>query len=232
MTLGNIILDLVLLLMLVIGLVSGWRRGLLAFVLKGGAGILSAILSVSFYRPVGELLKGKYFLAPIRSSIDGAVLDLVGPTPTPEELTSSVPENLKNVAGLLGVDLNEMAGSAIAEGGNVVEKFSAGAADMIAGFLGLAVAFLLLFIGSYIVLRIFSKPLSKVIMKIPLLGGVNRLFGLIVGGLLSFLLVWVLVFAVALVDQAAGLAFLEVDETVLGGFFHRTLSLSSLIGGN
>ena len=232
MFLGNLILDLVLLVMLIAGFVSGWRRGLLAFVLKGGAGILSAIISMSFYRPVGDLLKGKYFLTPIRTTIDGAVLDLVGPTPTAEELTASVPDNLKNVAGLFGVDLNEMASSAIAEGGNAVERFSSGAADMIAGFLGMAVAFLILFIGSYIILRVFSKPLSRVIMKIPLLGGVNRLFGLVVGGLLSILLVWVLVFAVALVDQAAGFAFLEVDESFIGGFFHKTLSLSNLIGGN
>ncbi len=229
---GNLIFDLILLLILVIGLTKGWKRGLVGMVLKGGATLVSLILSVSFYRALGTFIKERFLYSSMHEAIASAIRDLVGPVPTAEDLVGSVPENLQRAAGLFGVDLYGMASSAVLEGGNAIESFTAGAAGAIAGFLGSAIAFLVLFIASYILIRFFSKPLSKIVMKIPLIGTLNRVLGLALALLVALLISWVVVQLVALLDSAIGFDFIEIETSWVARIYHRVLPLSDLIGGN
>ncbi len=229
---GNLIFDLALVLILVFGLSSGWKRGLVGMVLKGGATVLSALITFGFYRTLGAFVKDRFLYSSVHTAIDGAIRDLVGPFPTADELVASVPENLRRAAGLFDVDLYGMASSAVEDGGNAIESFTAGAAGAISGFLGSAIAFITLFIASYILLRFFSKPLSKIVMKLPLIGTLNRVLGLVLALVIALFISWVLVQLVALLDSAAGFDFIEIEASWIARIYHHVLPLSDLIGGH
>ena len=228
---GNLIFDLALVLILLIALSSGWKKGFVGMVLKGGATLVSAIITFSFFRTLGAFIKERFLYSLVLSSVETAIGDLVGPVPTADELVEAVPAGLQRAAGLFGVDLYGMASSAVESGGNAIESFTAGAAGAISGFLGSAIALLVLFIASYILLRFFSKPLSKIVMKIPLIGTINRVLGLALSLLVALLVSWILVQLVALLDLAVGFGFIEIETSWIAKLYHSILPLSGLIGG-
>ncbi len=228
---GNLILDLALVLLMVVSLSSGWKRGLIGMVLKGGATLLSVVITLGFYRPLGAMLKERFLYSAVHTAIGDALRNLVGPFPTAEELVSSVPENLRRAAGLFGLDLHGMASSAVESGGNAIDSFTVGAADAISGFLGSVIAFLALVIVTYILLRLFSKPLSKLVMKLPLVGTINRALGLVLAFLVTFFLSWVLVQLLMLLDSTADLSFIEIETTWIAKLYHHVLPLADLMGG-
>ena len=227
---GNIILDIAVVLLLLYGIRSGWRRGLFGVILKSGAGILSTVLAVSFFRRFGEYLSENLLLSPIRERISNGVTSVVGDTPTAEELVASLPRGLANVSGLFGVELDTIAADAVNGGERAVSKFIDGASSAVSGLLGMAIAFFAIFLGSYILIKLFSRPFSRLLMSVPVLGFVNRLLGLAVGLAISCLLSWILVQLVALVADLASLDFFSVETGWVSGMLYRVFPLAKLLG--
>ena len=60
MTIGNLLLDLVVISAIAAGFYIGWRRGFICVVLKTFASLFSAVLALCFFEKLAAVLKEKY----------------------------------------------------------------------------------------------------------------------------------------------------------------------------
>ena len=225
MPIGNWLLDIFIVLFLAAGFYFGWKRGFIRIALKSFAGLFSAVFALSLFDSFGVLLKNKYVFSFVHTSIskalDGTVVGEDAAT-----LAEAVPEGLQKIASLVGIDLVSVAEGAIGSGQDAVAEFATGASHAIAQFISSVAAFLILFLLSSFVLRVLSAPISAVIMKIPLLGHVNRLLGLLFGALAALILAWLFVKLVGFFDVTFDLSFVEVEKGWAAGPFYRFSLLS------
>ena len=71
------------------------------------------------------------------------------------------------------------------------------------------------------VLRVLSIPLSAIIMKIPVIGTINRSLGLLFGALATLIIAWVVIQLIGFLDESIGLGFIEVKDCLFSGMFYR-----------
>ena len=84
-----------------------------------------------------------------------------------------------------------------------------------------AAAFILIFLGAFLVLRVLSTPINAIVMRIPVLGHINRFLGLLFGAATALIFSWLFVLLVGFLDGALSLSFLEVNDSWIGGLFYR-----------
>ena len=218
--LGNILLDLFVFLLIATGLYIGWQRGFICVVLKTFAGLFSAVFAFRFFEGFAATLKEKYVHAFIQNGLTNALSGLSDGA-TAEGLLDGVPEALKKLASIVGIDLAGMAEKAVESGKNAVQGFVAAASDSISQLLSSVVAFLVLFALCLFVLRVLSIPLSKIIMRIPIIGTANRALGLLSGAFATMIIAWIFVQLFGFLDESIGLGFVEVKDCIFSGIFYR-----------
>ena len=220
MLIGNFLLDLTIIAAIGGGLYLGWSRGFIRVVLKRFSGLFSAVLAFQFFERLAAVLKDKYVLSFIKEGLTNA---LSGATDeiTAEGMTSAVPASLTKLASIVGIDLTGMAEKAMENGKNAVSSFVDSASNSISQLLSAIVAFMLLFCGFVFVLRVLSLPLSKVIMKIPVVGTANRALGLLFGALATLIIAWVAIQLIGFLDETIGLKAIEVSDSAFSGMFYR-----------
>ncbi len=229
MNIANLILDLVVVAVVVIGLISGWRRGFIRIVLKTFAGLFSVIISLNFFEELGAVLKEKYVLPYISDKIAEAVESGAGGGAA--QLVDSVPAEWQNVANLVGIDLNSMAQNAANSGQNAMQQFVSSASESVAQFVSMVAAFVLLAFVSYFVLRILAVVLSKIIGGIPVISTVNKVLGLIFGLIVSAMLCWIFVQLVGFLADSMNLTFLEMNSTLISKLLYNFHPLNFILGG-
>ena len=220
MLIGNILLDLVVLLALATGFYIGWRRGFISVVLKSFASLFSAVLAFNFFEKFASVLKEKYVYSFVSNGLHNALSNLTDGA-TAKGLTDAVPDTLTKIASVVGIDLEGMADKAIESGKNAVESFVEAASNSISQLLSSIAAFLLLFFMFLFVLRVLSIPLSAIIMKIPVIGTINRSLGLLFGALATLIIAWVVIQLIGFLDESIGLGFIEVKDCLFSGMFYR-----------
>ena len=102
------------------------------------------------------------------------------------------------------------------------------AAGALAGIIMSALAFLLMFIIVSVILGQVANLLDK-IFSLPLVGIVNRLGGLLFGGLKAVLIIWVVLFFAALVGAVSGPIGTLIDNTVVVKFLAEYNPLTLLV---
>lgn len=220
MLIGNILLDLILLALVILGFYLGWKRGFLATVLKTFAGLFSAVIAMTCFGTLAPVIKERYVYGFVHQKI-GEALEGLGANSAPDTLTDAIPSGLRDTAALVGIDLNSIAESAVREGQNAVQQFAESATDSIAQLIASAAAFVILFLVSLFVLRVLSTPISAIVMRIPVVGQINRFLGLLFGGAAALILAWIAVLLVAFLDGSLSLEFIEVPDAWLAGVFYR-----------
>ncbi len=223
---GNFILDLLLIALLAFGVYYGWKRGCIRIALKTFSGLFSAVIAASCFGKLGAVLKDKYVYAVVNKKIGEAVGNIVPEHVSPDKLTEAVPDALESAASLVGIDLEGIAESAIESGQNAVAQFTESASQGISQLIASAAAFLIIFVVSYFVLRVLSTPISALVMKIPVLGHINRFVGLLFGGLAALILGWIAIKVIGFLDESLSLSFLNVNDAWLSGLFYRYSLLS------
>ncbi len=218
--LGNILLDLVVVFFVFFGFYYGWRRGFLRIVLKTFSGLFSAVIAMSFFGDFGVVLKEKYFFSYVHEKISAALSDMTAGVDS-ASLAESVPSGLQNAASLVGIDLTAMAENAMQTGQNAIAEFAETSSHAISQFLGSAAAFLILFVASFFVMRVLSTPISGLVMKIPVLGHINRFLGLLFGALTTLIIAWLFAKLVGFLDDMMGISFFEVKDAWITGLFYK-----------
>ena len=220
MPFGNWILDLVIVLCLAAGFYYGWKRGFLKIVLKTFAGLFSAIFALMLFDKLGSVLKEKYVFSFVHTKVSEALAG-IGAGADAATMAEAVPSGLRGAASLVGIDLAAAAESAIQSGRDALAEFAIDASHSIAQFISSVAGFVILFVAAYIVLRVLSTPISAIVMKLPLLGHVNRALGSFFGALAALILTWIFVKLVGFIDVSLDLSFIEVEEAWAAGAFYR-----------
>lgn len=186
----------------------------------------SLILTWLLYNPVAKFLYDKFLLSGISGYIESAFeAEIGGGGASLGELFAELPDAFTNFINRFS-STND-AEAFFSENANATAtELSRFMAEPIADSLSRIVAFIGLFIIIYIVLKLLTKLLDGIV-KLPLLNGVNKFFGIVLGALLGLFTAWVLAIAFeALLPQLSSLfpkLFKEntADTTIIMRFLYN-----------
>lgn len=215
---GNIVLDLLVACLLVYGVYYGWHRGAFHILLKTFSGLFSALIPMFFFKDLGAVLKEKYIYTFVSGKIEEAMQT---PGLDAASMAEAVPGSLKNIAGIFGIDLSAMAENAAEKGSAAISEFSAKATDAISQMISSIAAYVILFVLSLIVLKLLATPLNALLMKIPVVGHINRFAGLLFGLLVALIFSYLGIKLLGFLDETLSLAFIEVEDAWLSGALYR-----------
>ena len=191
----NQIVDCLIIAVLIIGSVVGAKKGFIKSALKMGAGLISVIVAYIFTSRLADFFNRKYVFSPIREKISSAVnhylTDANGEALTPDSLVNGIPEGLRNVLSLVGYDIEEVAKNAFDTGSNALENFINSSSQLVASILSTIFAFIMLFFGTFIVLRILAFFLDAVFKRIPGIAQINSALGFLFGFLCTVINIWI-----------------------------------------
>lgn len=217
---GNIVLDLLLIVLLAIGVYIGWHRGFLRVVMKTFAGLFSAVFAMAMFERLAVILKDKYVYPFVHAKLDAAMQG-IDSSYSAEKLADAVPEGLQNAAATVGIDLTGIANNAVQSGKDAVAEFVQNASVAVAQMVASAAAFVLLFLLAFFVLRVLSVPINAIVMRVPVLGQINRFLGLLFGAVTAVVLAFVFCKLMGFLDETLAIEFIEVKDAWLAGLLYR-----------
>lgn len=222
----KIALDILLVLLLLWGALSGARKGAVQSILGFVSTILAIILAFIFFKKAAVLLedwfglqtalagrmekvflKFKYFDTDV--SHEG-VLEILKGTNLPSFLVKEIADSIGNSNVPAGTTLAMQAGGVVAR------------------FISKAIAWLLIFVLVKIILWLFSKITSGVFRKIPLLGAADVLFGVIIGTIKSLFFIYGALALLTLIPIEGITTFIN-DTYLLKIFYHDNLLMKLII---
>lgn len=214
----SIILSIIVLTALLIPAIRGAVAGFVKTALHLLRFVIAAILAFSFSKLLGTFLKEKWLGAKFYDSIWSALSEKVDFNSATSSMEEAVPSGIRAILSAFDVDVSAIAESAASEGEAMLQSFAQTVSDKIAGIVGVVIAFVAIFVVSLLVLWLVSSLLTTLIERIPLVGGINRVLGFLLGLLLGVGVAWIVsqVLAVFLTT------FTEIDYTQIAvlRFFH------------
>ncbi|MBQ7315423.1 MAG: CvpA family protein [Clostridia bacterium] len=212
----SFVADAVLVLILLLGIFFGWKRGFVRTVAKPVKLVVALILAFSLCTAVGEGWIQPLLEAPIEqhltSYLQQACADMTAQTASEE-----LPTLLKMAAGMFDIDITEVAESG---GADIIRSIVRSLTEPVAH----VVAILFAFIGIYIVSRILLwivVALIGAIFNIGILGIANRIIGVVFSLLFAVVIAWSVV---SLTECIIGLSAATESVFVSGireGFLYR-----------
>lgn len=179
-------IDIVLVAVMAATLFKAVKRGFIVSLFSLLTVAVSVVAAMMFYKELSIYINVKFVYEHIEEYVlslvsdaaaeNGGVLDI-------SSLTSSLPQGLRVAVEALGVDITEMlegfAGSS--------EAFAVSLAVKISATLSNILAFVAIFFAAFIVLRLVCFVLD-IFAKLPVLNGINKIFGLVLGALEALVL--------------------------------------------
>ena len=221
----NWILDILLVAALAFGFYYGWKRGFLRIVLKTFASLFAAVIAMSYFSALGVFLRDKFVYTFVHNKVMEKVAGL-GIGSAADDIVGAVPEGFRRVAELVGIDLTSMAESAVQSSEDALMSFAESASFSLAQLISSATAFVLVFLVSFFVLRFLATPINAIVMRLPLLGQINRYLGLVFGALTTMIIAWLVIKLLGFLDETFALSFIEVKDAWASGAFYRYSLLS------
>ena len=208
----NFIVDAIIVLILLIGVILGIKRGFVEIVAKPFRIVASLGVAIGLSKPFGE----QYIQPHIQNHLVNRMTDLIEKKCgeiVAGSASSDIPTILKIVAWAFGVDVDTVAQGAT---DSIVKAVVDALAQPLANFGARVAAFLVLLIVTSIVCWLLFKIIGLVLRSGPL-EVVNKGLGLIFGALFSFLLVWSLAYGLAYVLTIDVVSSTEVFKDFTGG---------------
>lgn len=204
------IIDVAIVILVIIFLVIGWKKGFLEKVIDMASSIFGLVASILLAKPFSQVLD-KWIGESLQSSIDTYLATRIAEMGI--EADNMVESNLE--AALEGMSLPNFMVEWIVESapdaGSIVDALS----PLILSLALLVISFITLFFGSMIVFWLL-KLLANGLTSIPIIREIDKILGLLFGFLKVALLVYILLFVLALVINIPAIngliyEFLDVD---------------------
>ncbi len=242
----NLLLDVLVIAVMAGSIIYGYKNGFVKSLMSLVSGIVSVFVAYTFTPMLSAWLNAKYILNAISKGI--------------AETFASAAKTTGDVAGEIVYDLTKMfenpqintiierfgadagaiegaAGEADIVGYDIIERLAVSVAKPVANTVSTVLAFLLIFIGAVIVLKIVTAVVGAV-FKLPVLKSMDKGLGLVSGIICAAFLGWVLSLAIevalsALVTVAPGVVTENTfNNTIIVKFFAENsfLDLFSKIG--
>lgn len=178
--------DIILVLILAICVISGWKKGFVKTVMGFAAGILAFIAAYIFSTPVAGLLNKK-LICPVLSDFLGEKLVALSGNAADFIEGGAKEGEITELLQKIGIDYNDIS----ARLADSVSEGISGAANVIAEPVASAVSFALSFLGIFVIALIALAIITKLLdlaAKLPVLKQANAALGIalgIVNGLLT-----------------------------------------------
>ncbi|MBQ3100474.1 MAG: CvpA family protein [Clostridia bacterium] len=222
----SFLVDIILVAVILITVISGWKKGFIRTFMGLVSFAASIIVTWLLYNPVAKFIYDKILLGTVSDYIENVFeTELGGSGASLERLFAELPDSFTNFLNRFSTTDN--AAAFYSENtGATSSQLSRFMAEPIAETLSKVIAFIGLFIVIYIILKLLTKLLDNIV-KLPLLNGVNKFLGLVLGAFLGLFIAWVLAIAFnALLPQLSSLfpkIFKPntVDTTIIMRFFYN-----------
>ena len=182
----HILIDIILVAVLLLSAIKHFRRGLMHTVYNIGKFIASVIAAVIFGKPLACLLADGVLGNAVTDRVYAKLLDFVGDSKL-SDFFANLPSGFASFVKLFGVDIasleEQFAGAENTE--EIIRKMAETIAYPLSGIICAIIAYALVFVVAFLILSIVVLCLKKI--KIPLLTGVDKLLGLVLGLVLGIL---------------------------------------------
>lgn len=216
-----VVLDALLVLIILIGMISGVRRGFVKTVAKPVK--LVASLGFAFYvcSAISEKIVEPFIKTPIANQLRDFMYDKCANI-TAENVSTELPTVLKMSAGMFNINVEEVAQNSVT---SVLESIIEALTDPIIHIVGIVVSFILAYIVAKIVLY-FVVLIIDAILSVGPLGVINKALGLLFGSAFAFIIAWALV---AVAEFAMGFVAYEFKGGFIYEFFNGFNPLDLLL---
>ena len=219
----NLLIDLILVLILVIGSYYGYTRGLFRMLARPMRFALCLAVAFWLCRPIGEAIISPLIEVPIESYISDFVYDkLLGLDP--EQAIDEIPTLLKISAAAFNIGLDPTAETI----GDATEKIIASLSLSLVKLISTAIAFLGLLLLSRLVSKLLVELLDYVV-NFGLLGSINRILGVLLSCVFGFLIAWLIVGGLDFLFHSSLFAGASEVENFEGGPIYTLFLRFSLI---
>jgi len=223
----NWIADLSVLLMIASAALIGRKNGFIKTFFSFFGSLISFVVASVLARPTGVFIGERFFAPVLKNKVIAAFLE--GAQDRLEQIDfSSLPDSYQSLLARFGVDFDEVhsfvSGLASSSGEETAEKVAVWIVDPIAEMAGIALMFVLLFIGTSLAVRLAVKALD-LIARLPILNFSNHLLGLALGAAWGILLAFVFSGVLNLLEptlqgsESLFLSAFDVEKTILVRFF-------------
>ena len=175
------LLDIILLIILAIGLILGFKRGFFGTITKPLKLVASICLTILISSPIINAWTRPFFVGKVEGWIYNSLLDSTADM-SGEITTESMPFLLKLFANMLKIDLSGVDSAATTE--EVLTAMAEQMALPVGNFIAVVVTYILLFIALMLILTLLIALLD-VVFTTGWLGKVNKFFGLLLGGVIA-----------------------------------------------
>ena len=188
----SLIIDIIVILTFAVSLISGIKKGFVRSVIKIVI-VIAAILGAVIYTPdVSDYLNKNYIQKSVVSSARNSITRLTSDGVDIDMLTDERPTAFLKVLDRFGADIEDIRSFVAANGytdEEKIDKIAEYMASPVSKALSKAIAFVLLFIGIWLLLTILGKIVCM-IFKLPILSAADKLLGCVFGALSGLILAW------------------------------------------
>lgn len=185
----NIAIDIILTVIAVSCLISGWRKGFVDTVMKLVSFVLAGVGAYFFYTIPADYMYDKFFLPKLTDMIENSILS-GGAGMTLTELFNSKPAFFVDILNRYST-VGEVEGFYNSGTGTSLTDISSFMAEPLARAIANVLGFLLVFVALILLLGLLTLILDK-ICKLPVLKSANKLLGIALGALLGLLFAWLI----------------------------------------
>ena len=222
-------LDILLALFILTSLVYGWKKGLVRGVLESFHGLLSLIITLAFFQPISLGIKDKFILPYISKIVQKSIDDAVGESIVGADgLLEAVPDSVKSVADVFGLNLEALADSAAQSGQEAVEMFAASVSNSISQLLSIIIGYAVTVVLVYVGLRVCGTVVSFIIEHMPIVSTVNRVLGVLFATVLALFFSWLFVQLIMMIAADS----LAIEGTYLTSRIYNFHPLEYFFSGN
>ncbi len=192
-----IFLDIILALIFILFAVDGYKKGFIKSVFGIGITIVSVIVAMNFYAPLADFFRSTVIYGELTDNLHEKIEEYIADALDEDSLGELLNDAPTGIAALLsgfGTGTDEVAekyNELITAGETgIAEKISDYIVDPAAETLSAALAVLVVFIASVLVLNIVMRLLD-LIFKLPILNFANKLGGFVIGAFTGLLVAFV-----------------------------------------
>ena len=217
----NIVLDIILLVILIGGLVLGYKRGFIKSITKP-VRFFAAIATAFWLNPIASKILEPRIKTPVTNQIRDYLLNNC-PTITPETASEELPTLLKFAASVMNIDVEEKLSSV-----DTVSAIVETLADPVIHLISVIVTFILIYFVAKLVYSLVLSALSSMFND-GVLGFPNKILGCVFTLFLAVVVSWVFVILFDFAINSSILADAVWVKDFEGGVIYRFFAKNSPI---
>lgn len=182
----HIAIDLIIVVIMAATIFKAAKRGFVVSLFSLLKVVLSLAVALMFYKELGSFISQTFVYSHVEAYVSDFVAGISlesGGSISADVILAKLPEEARKIVDTLGIDIAEL----LSEFSGIPEEFAEKLSFELSTLLSNALAFVTLFFVSLIALSVVCFVLD-IFSKLPVLNGINKIFGFALGVLEAFVL--------------------------------------------